>query len=140
MVLNGLIRSYFTQTFQAPIQWKNHQYHFFKPLCNASEAPTRGALKKKLFLKVSQYSQKNACVRVIDYDLQLYLKRDSNTRGFPLNILKFLRTPFLRNICKRLLLNASKMYTMKAVWETICCQLFLQKKQFVRLRTNELIY
>ena len=29
-----------------------------------AEAATRGVLQKKMFLKVSQYSQENTCVRV----------------------------------------------------------------------------
>ena len=65
---------------------------------------------RKLFLKISQYSQENTCVG-ISFLIQAFrtpdlLKRDSNT-GFFANIEKFLITPILKNICERLLLRVS---------------------------------
>ena len=51
------------------------------------EAATGGVLQKKLFLKVSQYSQENKCVSLFLIKLQVFspaslLKRDSNTGVF----------------------------------------------------------
>ena len=63
----------------------------------AVEATTEGFLCKKMFLKISQYSQKNICVGV------------SLHRCFPMEFAKFLRTPILKNICEQLLLLALKV-------------------------------
>ena len=60
------------------------------------EAVTGGALWKKVFLKISQNSQKNVCRRVL-FLIKLQV--------LSLNFAKFLRTPILKNICKRLLPN-----------------------------------
>ena len=56
-----------------------------------SEAATRGALSKKVFLKISQNSQENTCVRV---SFLIQLKAS----------VQFLRTSFLQNTLGRLLL------------------------------------
>ena len=56
---------------------------------NFSEAATGGDLWKKLFLKISQYSQESCRPAT-------FLKTD---RCFPLKIAKFLRTPISKNIC-----------------------------------------
>ena len=76
-----------------------------------TEATTGGVLYKKLFLKILQYSQEKNCAWV-SFLIKLYalspvtlLKRLQHRR-FPVNIVKFLRTLILKNICKRLLLNS----------------------------------
>ena len=56
---------------------------------------------KKLFINISQYSQENTCIRVCFN----FIKKSLQHRYFPVNIAKFLSTPTLKNICKRLLLN-----------------------------------
>ena len=57
-------------------------------LCSYLEAATGGVIIKKLFSKISQYSQENTCVGVV-YMLQLYQK---------VNIAKFLRTDFIEHL------------------------------------------
>ena len=57
---------------------------------NFSEAATGDVLRKKLFLKISQYSQESCRPATL-------LKTDSNTGVF-LNCANFLRTPILKNI------------------------------------------
>ena len=63
---------------------------------------------KMLFLKISQYSHKNTCVGVSfqikmqAFSSETLLKSGSNTGFFPINIVKSLRTPLLKNICERL--------------------------------------
>ena len=47
---------------------------------------------KKLFLKTWQYSQ------------EIFIKNRLHRKPFPVNIIKLLRTPNLKNICERLLL------------------------------------
>ena len=56
---------------------------------------------KKPFFKVSQYSQENTYVAgsVLENTCDLFY------RCFPVNIVKFFRTPILKNICKRFLHN-----------------------------------
>ena len=66
---------------------------------------------KKLFLKISKHSQENACVRVSFNKVSglrpaTLLKNGFQHSCFPVNIAKFLRTPNLKNICERLLLNS----------------------------------
>ena len=62
---------------------------------------------RKLFLKISQYSQEDTCVgisfliKMQAFRDPVLLKKDSNFA----NIEKFLRAPILKNICKRLLLR-----------------------------------
>ena len=51
-------------------------------------------LQKRVFLKISQYSQENACVGVFLIKLQ-------DWRSFLMEFVKFLRTPVLKNICER---------------------------------------
>ena len=65
------------------------------------EAATRGVLYKKVFLEISQNSQKNTCARVSPATL---LKKRPQHRCFPVNFAKFLRTPFSQNTSGRLLL------------------------------------
>ena len=65
-------------------------------------AATRDIPQEKLFIKISQYSLGYTCVGV--YDLTLFRKKLQH-RCFPVNIAKFLRTPVLKNICKRLFLK-----------------------------------
>ena len=53
-----------------------------------TEAATRGALCKKVFLEISQNSLENTCARasflikLLASGLQLYLKKDSGTGAF----------------------------------------------------------
>ena len=64
---------------------------------------------KKVFLEISQNSQKNTCAR---YSFLIKLQARPATlskkslwyRYFPVNFAKFLRTPFLQNTCGRLFL------------------------------------
>ena len=62
---------------------------------------------KKLFLKISQYSQRNTCVGVSFFKKKCRnnIKNLLQRRCCPVNIAKFLRTPLLKNICERLFDN-----------------------------------
>ena len=71
----------------------------FPVLLTSPEAATRVILYKKLLLKISQYSRENTCVGV------LCTKRRFQHRCFPVNIVKCLRTPVLKNNCEWLLLR-----------------------------------
>ena len=69
-----------------------------------TEAATRGALWKELFLKISQFWQENnlECLFSKVAGLQANsIKTRRQRRCFPVNIAKFLRTPILKNVCKR---------------------------------------
>ena len=74
------------------------------------EVATRGALKKKLFLKISQYSQENNVLeslfnKVADPQPSKFTEKRLQRRCFPLHIASFLRISILKNICKRLFLT-----------------------------------
>ena len=75
--------------------------------------PPEVLLKKAVLKSFAIFTKKHLCSSNRLWPATL-LKKRLQHRGFPLNILKFLRIPFLRNICERLLLNASKTYTMQS--------------------------
>ena len=73
-----------------------------------SEAVARGCSVKKVFLEISQNSQENACGRVsflIKIIIKSLLKKRLWHRRFPVNFAKFLRTPFLTEHLRWLLLQ-----------------------------------
>ena len=79
-----------------------HQIKFRKGIMNRSSI-------KKLFLNISQYSQKNSCVRapllikMEAFRPETLLKSGSNTSVFLwIQYCKILRAPVLKNICERL--------------------------------------
>ena len=66
--------------------------------------------KKKLFLKISQYSQENTCWTLFNKvavpEACSSIKKRLQHRCFPVYIAKFLRTAILKNIYERLLLTS----------------------------------
>ena len=68
----------------------------------SAEAVVRGCSVKKVFLKLSQNSQENTCVRA---SFLIQLQAGVWQRYFPVNFAKFLWTPFLQNTSGRLLLH-----------------------------------
>ena len=68
----------------------------------------RYSIKSCSYLKISQYSQENACVGSLFFDKNAglqssnFIKKRLQYRIFSVNIAKFLRTPVLKNICERL--------------------------------------
>ena len=79
-----------------------------------AETAIGGVLWKKVFLKISQNSQGNTCVgvsffnKVAGLSLVTLLKKRLQHRCFPMNLAKFLRTPFSQNAFGRLLLDVWK--------------------------------
>ena len=69
-----------------------------------AEAATRGVLCKKIVLEIWQNSQENNCVKVSFLIKLQALKKRLWHRCFPVNFVRFLRTPFLQNTSGRLLL------------------------------------
>ena len=74
-----------------------------------SEPATRGVLSKKVFLKISQNSSENTCIRVSVLIKLLvsacnFIKKRFWHRCFPMNSAKFSRARFLQNTSGRLLL------------------------------------
>ena len=66
-------------------------------------------MKKKVFLEISHNSQEKTCARFSFYinaglTPATLLKKRPWQRCFPVNFAKFLRTPFSRKTCGRLLL------------------------------------
>ena len=57
---------------------------------------------KKVFLKMLHFSQEKP---VFEFRFNNFIKKRLQHRLFPVNIAKFFRTPILKNICERLLLN-----------------------------------
>ena len=91
--------SFFTiiMGYNAWNEWKNLLWN--------TKLATGGALEEKVFLEISQNLQENACTRVFfdkveeSFSIKLLpatsLKKRLWHRCFPVNITKFLRTPFL---------------------------------------------
>ena len=77
------------------------------------EAATRGVLSKKMFLKMSEISQKKHLWTESLFNkvtgLQAYnsIKKRFQRRCFPVKFAKFSRITTLKNVCERLLLKAS---------------------------------
>ena len=69
------------------------------------EAATRGVLKKKMFLENSENSQENTCGSLFLIRPATLLKKRLWRRCFLVNFTKFLRTTFLQNTSRRLLLE-----------------------------------
>ena len=65
-----------------------------------SEAVARSCSLKKVFLKIPQNSQESGL-----FFNSNFIKKEIWHRCFPVNFVKFLRTPFLENSSGRLLLN-----------------------------------
>ena len=76
------------------------RFHFM--ISSSAEAVVRKCSVKKLFLKISQNSHENTCVRV---SFLIKLQAETWRRCFPVNFAKFLRAPFLQNTSGRLLLH-----------------------------------
>ena len=81
----------------------------------AEEAVVQSCSVKKVFLEISQNSQKSTCARV-SFSIKLQasglrsaslLKKRPWHRCFPVNFVKFLRTPFFREYLRWLLLTVS---------------------------------
>ena len=76
---------------------------------------------KKLYLKISQYSQENTYARgffnqVKGCQVCNFIKKIFQHRYFSVNIVKFLKTVILKKICEQL-------------WLLICCKTKLKKKK-----------
>ena len=82
----------------------------FSGASRSAETGTRGVLRKKLFLKIWQYSQETGLESILNnaagFQACSVIKKRLQRRCFPVNIAKFLRTPILKNICERLILGA----------------------------------
>ena len=82
------------------------------------EAVAQRCSVKKVFLEISQNSLEGTCVRfsflikLQASGLQLSLKKQLRHRCFPINFLKFLRTPFLMEHLWWLLLNLATFWCL----------------------------
>ena len=67
------------------------------------EAATRGALKKKMLLKISKISLESTVLeplfnKAADLQARKFIQKRLQNMGFSVKFTKFLRTPILRNI------------------------------------------
>ena len=69
---------------------------FFKSAKMQRDRNSQRCFTKKLFLKISQYVRENTCV-----GLEAFIGKRLQHMRFPVNIVKFLRTPILKNICEQ---------------------------------------
>ena len=74
----------------------------------------RCSIKKAVLKTLWQYSQENTCVGVslLKRNCKFIIKKQQH-RCFPVNIVKFLRTPFLKSISERLFLENQKLHNEK---------------------------
>ena len=112
---------YWTITYSEPFQTSMMKF-FVKivtskettPLLRRFRSSHRGCSVKGVFLEISQKSQENTCVRVsflINCMPQAcnFIKKEALVQCFPVNFAKFLRTPFLQNTSRRLLLTFKRV-------------------------------
>ena len=80
------------------------QHHVFKSrtFSLSLEAVVQRYSVKKVFLEISQYSQENTWPESLF--LINFIKKEAQAQGFPVNFVKFLRTPFFIEHLWRLLL------------------------------------
>ena len=86
----------------------------FEHISEIKKQSFRGVLCKKMFLEISKNSQENTCGslffnKVAGLKPATLLKKRLWRRCFPVNFVKFLRTPFLQNTSERLLLEICKV-------------------------------
>ena len=87
-----------------PSVWKTRQCVL---TCIKSEAATRTILCEKVFLDISQNSRENTCARfssLIKLQACNFIKKETLAQLLSCNFVKFLRTSFLQDTSKRLLL------------------------------------
>ena len=60
-----------------------------------TEAATRSALWKKMFLEISQNSEENTCARISFLKACNFIKKETLAQVFLCEFCKILRTPFL---------------------------------------------
>ena len=110
--------SYYRQLWSLSLLF---QFELFKViwiglfLYHQTKAATGGVLQEKAFIKILQYSQENTCARVFFNKVSglspaTLLKKRLWNRCFPVNFVRFLRTPFLQNTSGRLLLRKLKAF------------------------------
>ena len=80
-----------------------------------TEAAVQKCSVKKVFLEISQNSQENTCARVTGIRPVTLFKKRLWRRCFPVNFVKFLRTPFIIEHFWWLLLQKRIQYLSKAV-------------------------
>ena len=80
-----------------------------------TEAAVQKCSVKKVFLEISQNSQENTCARVTGIRPVTLFKKRLWRRCFPVNCVKFLRTPFIIEHFWWLLLQKRIQYLSKAV-------------------------
>ena len=66
--------------------------------------PSKRFLKKKLFLKILQYSQETPVFESL-FKACNFIKKKLQHMCFPVNIAKFSETPISKNICEQLFVN-----------------------------------
>ena len=106
-----------------------------------TEAATRGALLKELFLKISQFWQENnlECLFSKVAGLQANsIKTRRQRRCFPVNIAKFLRTPILKNVCKRVrLLTSLSNFHIMCPFETLLFTNYIMSSVHITCKTKQ---
>ena len=92
---------------------KEHVKHLWQSFLATNKSSHLRCFVKKVFLKISQNSQENTCLRVSFFNevaglrLSTLLKERLWHRYFPVNFAQFLRTSLLQNTSGRLLLENS---------------------------------
>ena len=94
---------------------------------------------KKLFLKISQYSQENTVFESLfnqftGLQASNFIKKRFQHKYFSVNIAKFLKTVILKKICEQLLLNNVKQNysSMKTVKQVLNVSQHSQENTFTR--------
>ena len=75
------------------------------------EAVVQRCAVKKVFLEISQNSHENVCARVSYFEIKIPTRQKH--RRFPVNFVKFLRTPFYIEHLWWLLLKTRKVFMQK---------------------------
>ena len=99
--------------------------------------PSKRFLKKKLFLKILQYSQETPVFESL-FKACNFIKKKLQHRRFPVNIAKFSETPISKNICERLFvnpINVRRNYIAYNIFQTLNPRL---TASFISVKTQAL--
>ena len=98
----SLTRGFYTSDYENhKILTRKHIHNLYD---ESKDAATEGVLYEKVIVKIFQILQENDCVRVSMESLFYRVARLQHS-FVPVNFVTFSRTPILKIICERLLLN-----------------------------------
>ena len=96
-------------------KYENEKFSFKMKLSEIQKQPPEVFCKNTILKNIAIFAGKHLCWSLVFNKVEKIVKMRLQHRCFSVNIVKFLRTPFLKNICKWLFLK------IQFCWNTIIC-------------------